>query len=81
MQGSIFIKGVNRVTLRSIVLISLFLVKFLFLFFYCCWRIIILKICAENKFVLRSVDLEITKVNFSGKVQKCMSHGQKLKIN
>ena len=39
--GSIFVKGANRVTLRSIVLITLFLVKFLFLFIYCCWRIII----------------------------------------
>ena len=35
----------------------------------------------RRKFGLRSVDLEITEVNFSGKVQKCMSHAKKLKIN
>ena len=43
VYGSIFVKGANRVTLKSIVLISLFLVKFLFLVIYCCWRIIIKK--------------------------------------
>ena len=35
----------------------------------------------RRKFVLWSVDLEITKVNLSGKVQKCMSHAKKMKIN
>ena len=34
----------------------------------------------RRKFVLRSVDLEITEVNLSGKVQICMSHAKKIKL-